>query len=185
MRPRVGQSDRFIGRHRRRRRHQTVVVVVVAHGSDDKLHEILFWFSCCFVFFPRQISTNITTHAQAPRTQHRATYVNFVFKVYQVPASADGNLCLDFKMFLSQFPCEHQRHRQQTHYFNRCKETASDISSFKPQGFLLCSPQVLNLVRRAGRERGGSRRESTGGNTHTHTKLRAIFFFLLILEAHG
>lgn len=39
VRPRVGQSDRFIGRHRRR--HQTVAVTV-AHGSDvEKYDEFL------------------------------------------------------------------------------------------------------------------------------------------------
>jgi hypothetical protein len=114
-------------------------------------------------------------HRHHVHSTYRATYVNFAFKVYQVPASADGNLCLDFKMFLSQFPCEHQRHRQQTNYFNRCKETASDISSFKPQGFLLCSPQVLNLVRRAGK-REEVHAVSRRGETHTH-KIEGDLFF--------
>ena len=101
---------------------------------------------------------------------YRATYVNFVQKSIKCLTLLTAIFRLDFKMFLSQFPCVHQRHGQQTHYLQQMQRDcvwyfflqASRFSSLLTSSPQPCTPS---------RQRGGSRRESTG----THTKLRAIF----------
>ena len=90
-------------------------------------------------------------------------------------------------MFLSQFPCEHQRHGQQTHYLQQMQRDCVwyfFLQTSRFSSLLTSSPQPCT----PSRQRGGSRRESTG--THTQNWGRSFLLLLILfsrrkIKAHG